>query len=113
MPYLFPVISLVEIIYSLVFRRLSAKGETLPDHLKHFENAVAKLSGKHRRLSGCIVLILTRFCTYINNLSLLDNQHALTVCDNYDGAAGDNIVDTMVTSPERGLFLSLCCQNVI
>ena len=102
-PYLLP----------LILRRLSSEGKALSDHLEDLGNAVSEIAGEDRRLGGCVILVFARFRTDIDDFSLLDNQHALSVRNGNDRSAGDDVVYAVVATAECGTLPSFGRQNGI
>ena len=103
----------VEIVDALILRGLAAEGEALADVLEHLTDALTEVSGKDRRLGGRVVGVLARLGADLDDLALLDDEHALTVGDGDARAAGDDVlIAVRVARTAGGFLLSLDRQHV-
>ena len=69
----------VKVVNALILGGVAAVGKALADGLECFLYAGAEAAGENGRLGRCIVCKLTRLCADLDDLALLNNDHALTV----------------------------------
>ena len=72
----------IKIVHSLILTGISSVSKTLSDRIEGTDNTFLQFSGKERRFGGCIICKFTRFCADFNNLSLINDDHALTIRNN-------------------------------
>ena len=104
----------VEIVNALILAGITAVGKTLADELEGLLDAVTQLAREDARLGGGIVCKFTGLCTDLNDLTLLDNDHALSVGDRDAGAVGDDVVTALrVGGTAADALLPLDHQNIL
>ena len=82
----------VEEVDFLVSRRVAAHGETLSKLLKAVPDALSEVSVEDTRLSGCVVDELTGLRAYLDDGTLVNDHHALSLVNRNDGTVGDQVV---------------------
>ena len=103
----------VEVVDALVLAGVTAVGKTLADGLEGLLDGGAQLACKDARLGGGIVGELTRLGTDLDDLSLLHDDHALTVSNGDAGAVGDDVVVALgIGGTGSDLLLALDHQHI-
>ena len=100
----------VYVVDSLILGDLAAEGEALADGLEHLEYALSQLAGEDGRLGGGVVDVLAGNGAEVDDLALLDDEHALSVRDGDNGAVGDDVVIASVAA--GGFLYALGGKNV-
>ena len=103
----------VEIVHSLILAGITAVSKALTDSLEGLFQAVAQLARENRGFCGGIVCILTGFGADLYHLTLLHDDHALTVSNGNAGTVGNHIIAALgVGAAGRGTLLSLHYQSI-
>ena len=104
----------IKVIHTLILGGVAAVGKALADGLECFLYAAAEAAGENGRLGRCIVCKLARLCADLDDLALLDNDHALTVGNGNARAVGDDVViPPGVRRAAAGTLLSLCDKHIL
>ena len=82
----------VEIVNTLILGRIAAEGKALADGLEGVEDGLAEAARKERRLGRGIVLVFAGLGAELDDLALLDDDHALAVIDGDQRTVGNDIV---------------------
>jgi len=104
----------VDIIDALILRSLAAEGEALADVAEDLLQVGSQLAAREEgRLGRHVVGVLARLGAEVDDLALLDDEHALARRDRDDGAVGDDVdVALCVGRPACRLFHALDRQHV-
>ena len=103
----------IEEINALITSGFTAHGETLADVFESFQETFAKTAIKHARFCGLIVDIFACFCTKINDLALIDDDHALPFVNGDDAAVADDVFCALGVGTASGCaFLAFNRQNI-
>ena len=106
----------VEEIDALVLTGIAAKGEPSAHLPEDGDDAVlVQAVGKEGRFRRLVIGILARFGTYIHDLAVFHDHHALAVIDDDDGAVGNDVVlgrRVGATSLARGPFPAFRHQDI-
>ena len=82
----------IEIVHSLVFAGVAAKGEAFAHFLKHILHAGFEVAGENGGLGGFVVNEFAGLITELYHLALFDDHHALAHIDRDAGPIGNDIV---------------------
>ena len=103
----------VEVVDPLILGGLAAEGETLADVLEHAFHALAQIAGEDAGLRGHIVGVLAGLGADVHHLTLLHDEHALSVRNGDQAAVGDDVVIALgVAGTARDLLFALDRQHV-
>ena len=104
----------VEEVYSLILGRFAAEGESLSEIFKGLDKALAEASGEYGGLGAGVVDELARLGADVDDLALIDDDHALSVGNGDNGAVGDYVVAPLrVGGAAGGPVVSLRHENVL
>ena len=104
----------VEIVDALILRCVAAERETLADVLEHGYEVAREIAAEYRRLGGAVVRECARLGTDLDDLALLDDDHALTIVHGDAGAIADDVVRcTRIRAAPTDTLLSLCDERVL
>ena len=103
----------IEIVNTLILRRIAAISEALPDALKDSADAGAEVSLKDRRLRRGVIGVFPRLGTDLHHFALLHDDHALAIGHGNAGAVGNDVLLTAgIGAAPAGALLSLRHQNI-
>ena len=103
----------VEVVDALVLAGVAAVGKALADGLEGLLDGGSQLAGEDAGLCGGVVGELAGFGADLDDLSLLHDDHALTVSDSNAGAVGDDVVVALGIGGTGGdLLLALDHQHI-
>ena len=85
-------------VYSLILSRHSSELESLAYIGKSLFEAGPEVPVKQRRLRLAVEYIFSGLSAEIQNLALLDDDHALSVCDSDYGPVADDVVRSVIRS---------------
>ena len=104
----------IEVINALILRRVAAVCETFADVLEDSHEIICEVTAEDGRLGGTVVGEHTGLGTDLDNLALLDDDHALSVVDGNAGAAADDVVRrARVGAVPTDTLLPLCNKGVL
>ena len=104
----------IEIVDALILRCVAAECETLADVLQHGYEVAREIAAEYRRLGRAVVRECARLGTDLDDLALLDNDHALPIVYSDAGAVADDVVRrARVGAAPTDAFLSLCDERVL
>ena len=102
----------VEVVDTLVFCRLAAECEPLADLREDVLYTIAEASGPDGRFGLGVITEFARLCADVDNLTLFDDDHALSVRNCDYRTIGNDVVIAVVGAKAPDLFSSLDGDNV-
>ena len=110
----------IDEVYTLILSRITTHGNTFADQGKGLFDVISETAIENTWLRRSIVYKFTGLCADFDDLTLIDDQHTLTVVDSNDRAVGNNIILTpciaACTFIARALFpfcyQYICCHGV-
>lgn len=92
---------------------ITAVADAHADFLERFLDAVSETSGKDARFGGRIVSIFARFGAEFDDSAVIDDNHALTVCNSDSASVRDDVFASLGIGRFGGnALLSLCHQHI-
>ena len=102
----------VEEIDALILRGLAAEGKTLADILENRRDRAGQIAVKKAGLGGHVICIFSGLRADVNDLALVNDDHALTVGNGNDGAVRDHVIRGLVRSLSGAFLLPLDNDHV-